>query len=105
MAQQFEIRLMQQLGDIAPAASKIIVDAKDIMSLRDKTFAKMATDEACTASDNNSFLHHPPTSYKEVEEHPSAGNTAPADTIREYPDWETIFFANVCCRMGENDIS
>jgi hypothetical protein len=53
MPHQLEARVSEQVTDILPRAGIEIVDAEDLVSFVEKSFAKVRTDEARTAGDQN----------------------------------------------------
>ena len=55
MAYQFEIAAPEQVHDVPFAARKVVVEAYDVVSFSDQSFAEVRTDKAGTARYKHSF--------------------------------------------------
>ncbi len=55
MAHQLEIGVGEQVSDVVLGAGKKVIDANDVVTLGEKAFAEVSTQESGTASDENAF--------------------------------------------------
>ena len=55
VAQQFEVRVVQQMSDVVLGAGEEVVDAEHVVAIRKQTLAQMAAEEAGTAGDEDAL--------------------------------------------------